>query len=228
MSAQVSLVCVGARDESLSTGRLVLHVTLAGGDPCMDVGGATLRTTEGVISFMGDGYENDALVRLRCLCPALSESAGPGADACVRGGGAQCEWTIECGEGYSHISLLFSRVETEEDIDVVVRIPLSPTPHANVLPATSVRASPRVCARQSVFDGDANSNQLSRLSGSDVPPVPPLPPPHTHPPFRSVRANMRGAAQTTVETTGPTALIEFTSDETNAGLGFEASYDCIR
>ena len=69
MSAQVSLVCVGARDESLSTGRLVLHVTLAGGDPCMDVGGATLRTTEGVISFMGDGYENDALVRLRRLCP---------------------------------------------------------------------------------------------------------------------------------------------------------------
>ena len=182
MSAQVSLVCVGARDESLSTGRLVLHVTLAGGDPCMDVGGATLRTTEGVISFMGDGYENDALVRLRCLCPALSESAGPGADACVRGGGAQCEWTIECGEGYSHISLLFSRVETEEDIDVVVRIPLSPTPHANFLPATSVRASPRVCARQSVFDGDANSNQLSRLSGSDVPPVPPLPPTHHHPP----------------------------------------------
>ena len=93
----------------------------------MDVGGATLRTTEGVISFMGDGYENDALVRLRCLCPALSESR-PGADACVGGGGAQCEWTIECGEGYSHISLLFSRVETEEDIDVVVRTQLANFP----------------------------------------------------------------------------------------------------
>ena len=70
----------------------------------------------------------------RCLCPALCESAGPGADACVGGGGAQCEWTIECGEGYSHISLLFSRVETEEDIDVVVRTHLDsldlPAPHA--------------------------------------------------------------------------------------------------
>ena len=133
----MSLVFVGARDESLSTGRLVLHVTLAGGDPCVDVGGATLRTTEGVISFMGDGYENDALVRLRCLCPALSESR-PGADACVGGGGAQCEWTIECGEGYSHISLLFSRVETEEDIDVVVRTHLDsldlPAPHAAAAP----------------------------------------------------------------------------------------------
>ena len=100
----------------------------------MDVGGATLRTTEGVISFMGDGYENDALVRLRCLCPALSESRRPGADACV-GGGAQCEWTIECGAGYSHISLLFSRVETEEDIDVVVRT------HLDSLPASHAATS---------------------------------------------------------------------------------------
>ena len=74
----MSLVFVGARDESLSTGRLVLHVTLAGGDPCMDVGGATLRTTEGVISFMGDGYENDALVRLPLPLPRTLRIAQAG------------------------------------------------------------------------------------------------------------------------------------------------------
>ena len=78
-----------------------------------------------------------------------------------------------------------------------------------------------------MFDGQTeDSNQLSRLSGSDVPPVPPLPP---TPPFPERACVTCGcAAQTTVETTGPSALIEFTSDETNAGLGFEASYDCIR
>ena len=72
----------------------------------------------------------------RCLCPALSESR-PGADACV-GGGAQCEWTIECGEGYSHISLLFSRVETEEDIDVVVRTHLTSLPASHA--ASNIRS----------------------------------------------------------------------------------------
>ncbi len=96
----------------------------------------------------------------------------------VLAAGAQCEWTIECGEGYSHISLLFSRVETEEDIDVVVRTHLANFP-CQVL-QHPLGPHELACARQSVFDGQTeDSNQLSRLSGSDVPPVPPLPPPFT-------------------------------------------------
>lgn len=56
----------------------------------------------------------------------------------------QCEWTIRCGPAYSHVSLLFSRVETEEDYDVVA-----------------------------VFEGDQQSNaaELSRLSGHNIPPT---------------------------------------------------------
>ena len=56
----------------------------------------------------------------------------------------QCEWTIQCGVGYSHVSLLFSRVETEEDYDEVA-----------------------------VYEGDQASDaaELSRLSGHNIPPT---------------------------------------------------------
>ncbi len=78
----------------------------------------------------------------------------------------QCEWTIRCGVGFSHVSLLFSRVETEEDYDEVA-----------------------------VFEGEQASDalELSRLSGHNIPP-------------------------TTVETSGRTVLIQFTSDEDVAGV----------
>ena len=53
-----------AHDESAAAGQLQLTVAPAtGGDPCLDIGGATLTQSEGVISFIGDGdYEADALV----------------------------------------------------------------------------------------------------------------------------------------------------------------------
>merc|ERR1711988_1281067 len=134
-------VLIRAHDETVAAGQLQLTVTpVLVGDPCLDIGGATLRQDAGIITFIGDGgYEDDAL----------------------------CEWTIQCGEDYSHVSLLFSRVETEEDYDEVA-----------------------------VFEGGRASfdAELSRMSGT----VPP----------------------TTVETTGRTALIQFTSDEDVPGLGF--------
>ena len=143
-------VLLRAHDELLATGQLQLTVAPAtGGDPCQDIGGATLTQSAGVISFIGDGdYQADAL----------------------------CEWTITCGVGFSHVSLLFSRVETEEDYDEVA-----------------------------VYEGPLQSDaaELSRLSGHNIPP-------------------------TTVETTGRTALIQFTSDEDVMDLGFEVSFDCIR
>ncbi len=54
-----------AHDEAVAAGQLQLTVAPAlGGDPCLDVGGATLTQDEGVISFIGDGdYQADALVR---------------------------------------------------------------------------------------------------------------------------------------------------------------------
>ena len=58
-------VLVRAHDEAVAAGQLQLTVAPAlGGDPCLDVGGATLTQDEGVISFIGDGdYQADALVR---------------------------------------------------------------------------------------------------------------------------------------------------------------------
>ena len=80
-----------AHDESAAAGQLQLTVAPAtGGDPCLDIGGATLTQSEGVISFIGDGdYEADALVctqthtrapprpQLHQLCLARSPCAAP-------------------------------------------------------------------------------------------------------------------------------------------------------
>jgi hypothetical protein len=72
-------VLLRAHDEAVTAGQLQLIVAPAlGGDPCLDVGGATLTQDEGVISFIGDGdYEADALVRwhLFSACP-LATSRG--------------------------------------------------------------------------------------------------------------------------------------------------------
>lgn len=200
-------VLLRAHDETVSVGQLQLSVQASGGDPCVDDSGATLRQNEGVISFIGNGgYEDDALVGSIPLLDYLRKwpvlSSSPHCDRPPCPCHLQCEWTIQCDVGYSHISLLFSRVETEEGYDEVA-----------------------------VFDGDHPSfeTELSVMSGS-------LPP-------------------STVETTGGTALIQFTSDESTpgvphsgsalglrvhlsdvsrycepfcAGLGFEVSFDCVR